>query len=92
MARFGIYFDYKVENQRSWWVGAALILTNALIVAFIFYKMYDYYMESYSLCNVIAYIGSGLHLNHLLTAPALTYVYLIRNLQKRYAVLNQLLR
>lgn len=92
MTRFGIYFDYKAENQRIWLVCAVLVLINVIIVASLYYKLYDYYMDNYSILNVIAYIGSGLHHNHVLNAPALTYIYLIRNLRKRYAVLNQLLR
>lgn len=92
MTRFGIYFDYKLESQCFWLISVTLMLINVAITAALYCKMYDYYMENYTLLNVIEYIGSGLHHNHLLTAPALTYVSLLRNLQKRYAVVNQLLR
>lgn len=92
MTRFGIDFDYKAANQHIWLVCAALIIINVLIVLTLFVSMYDYYMDKYSVLNIVKFNCTGLHQVHLLTAPALTYVYLMRNLQKRYAVLNQLLR
>lgn len=92
MSRFGFYVDYKMENQHAWLFCGVLIIIGIILTATTFYNTYNYYMESNSVLNMIKYISSSLHQSQMLTAPALTYVYLLHNLQKRYAVLNQLMR
>lgn len=81
-----------MENQRSWLFCAVIILINLFLLASTFRNSYDHYMESYSMVNIVEYVTSYIHLTQMLTAPPLTYVFLLRNLHKRYAVLNQLLR
>lgn len=90
MTRNGIHFDYKGENRRAWLFCAMITIINLPLLAVSFHT-YDYFMVDYSVINIIQYIISTFHQNIMLTAPSLTYVFWLRNLQKRYAVLNQLL-
>lgn len=92
MARFGIYFDYASERRRAWLYCGGLISMNLLSVAMSFYHTYNYFMESHSLLNMFEFISSAMHQTHILTAPVLTYIFMLHNLRKRYGALNQLLR
>ena len=91
MIRFGFDFDYKLENRRAWMLFAGLVLTNFLILAITFYTTFNYFME-YSVIDFFEYVTSTLNQNQNLNAQTFTYVFLLHNLQKRYALLNQLLR
>lgn len=91
MIRFGVYFDYKMGNRHAWLYCGAILLFASFILAISFHT-YQYFLETYTVYNVIEYVGTGLHQNQMMGAPLITYIYLLRNLQKRYAVLNQLLR
>lgn len=91
MTRFGIYFDYKVANRHAWQYCAVVVLMGLFLWVGAFHTTLDYYMNGFSPFNLIKFVGSAVHQNQMLTAPLLAYIYLTRNLQKRYAVLNQLL-
>lgn len=92
MARFGIYFDYKMANRHAWLYGALIVVIGLILLTATCHNTLEYYMDSYSLLNLTKFITSSLHQNQMLGAPLLTYIYLMRNLRKRYATLNQLLR
>lgn len=90
MTQFGIDFDYKGEGRRAWLFCATITLINLPLLAVSFHT-YTYFMVDYSVVNIVLYVISTFHQNIMLTAPSLTYVFWLRNLQKRYAALNQLL-
>lgn len=92
MNHFGIHFDYKRENRRAWLYCTTISVSTVFWMVASFDSTFNYFMDSYSILNIIEYISSSLHQNYTLTAPTLNYIVLLCNLQKRYAVLNQLLR
>lgn len=91
MARYGIYFDYKGENRWAWTFFAVIIIIVLLLFAISFHT-YEYFTGDYSVINIVQYSSAMIHQNIMLTAPTLMYVFLLHNLQKRYAALNQLLK
>lgn len=91
MSRIGITFDYKVGNRHAWLYFAGVILFGSVILVISFHT-YTYFLIKFTIFDIIEYVGTGLHQNQMMAAPFLTYVYLLRNLQKRFAALNQLLK
>lgn len=91
MIRFGINFDYKVGNRYAWLYCVATVFFASIILTTSFHT-YSYFLDSFNALKVIEYFGTGLYQNQMIAAPFLTYMYLMRNLRKRYAALNELLR
>lgn len=92
MTRYGIDFDYKVAYRNAWLYCTAIISTFTVLSITLFVTSIDDFLGGDFLYDVFLYFSSSYHQNQFLTAPLLTYIYIMRNLQKRYAVLNQLLR
>lgn len=94
IARFGIDFisDYRKANRHAWLHCATIILAILLVLAATFSTLMDNIKDSDFLHFFFYFFSSGLHQNQILTAPMITYIYFMRNLQTRYAALNQLLR
>lgn len=90
---FGIYFDYKLKNQSAWLYCTMSLAIGLLLMSTLHENPFITLMTSSSVINIqIGGFISSLHEMHTLTGPSLTYVYLLRKLQERFAVLNQLLR
>lgn len=89
---YGVHFDYKVGNRHAWLYCTTIILIGLILSAAAFHSRFEYYLDGYSLVNLTKFISSSLHENQMMGSPLITYIYLLRYLQKRYAVLNQMLR
>lgn len=92
LTRFGSDFDYKMANRHAWLYCTGNMLTISVPLTILIVTLIDDSFGYDLLLEVFCYISASYHLNHVLTAPLLTYIYMMRNLQKRYAVLIQLLR
>lgn len=88
VTRHGNNFDYKMEQRNAWLYCAAIKLPFILLLAI----QCVYMIIDFPLFGVFIFLSEALHSNQILIAPLLTYIYMIRNLHKRYAILNQLLR
>lgn len=92
MTRFGTNFDYKVAYRDAWLYCTIIILTMTVLLISLYFPPNEDSSRVHTLYGVFHFFTSTYHQNQFLTAPFLAYIYIMRNLQKRYAVLNQLLR
>lgn len=92
MTRFGIDFDYKMANRYAWLYCIGIILAISILLGITFHKLMSNYVGGMSPFNTFLFFSTSLHQNQILIAPLLTYIYMMRSLQTRFAVLNQLLR
>lgn len=93
MTRFGIDFDYKIANQLTWRYPAAVILTSLLVVATAIHSLCQKFeISRENVVFVLPIFGLALFHNSIIAVPLLTYIHLMRTLQKRYAELNKLLK
>lgn len=91
MKVFGVNLNYKKEHRISWICCTTIFILSLsiLISSFINYSDYE---ESYAILNLIEFCGSGLLQNVTVAAPIIAYITLLRNLHKRFAILNELFR
>lgn len=93
MTRFGNDFDYKLAYRDAWLyavIMSTISVINLTLVLTSMYSSLDIFLHN--LLEAFLTFSIGHIQNQISMAPLLTYIYMMRNLQKRYAVLNQLLR
>lgn len=85
------HFDYKMDHYRNWFY-CVLAMVMTLLCVGLSTISYTLYEVDYSVsCLIDFYLGSLLQCTAA-TAPLLFYIILLSNLQKRFAMLNSLLR
>lgn len=95
MARFGNDFDYKSAHRHAWLHCAVAVLTFSLLLLTVLVSLFVTLIDHLGaaiLFNLFVHFSSIFYQNQSLSAPLLAYIYLMHSLQKRYALLNQMLR
>lgn len=87
----GIHFNYKTDNRRGWMLCAGMITVELFLIAGSFI-VYEYYETDFSILRLSEFIGFELLQVFVLNQPIILCTSLLHSLQKRYIVLNSLLR
>lgn len=87
----GIHFNYKRDNRHGWLLCAAMITVTLSLMA-ASSMVYRYYETDYAILSLIDFFGIEILQVFVLNLPVLSCTILLRSLQKRFNVLNCLLR
>lgn len=89
MESFGVGFNYKIEYYRAWIYCSAAMAVSLILTAWT-YLTFEY--DNYSDVELIYFFGAAISQDSVLILPPITFIFLLRNLHKRFIGLNSILR